>query len=433
MKLNVITKSLTAGLLIVAAPSMAIDTTAELHGYIKSGLLLNSDGTRVNSIGLFTNLGKFRLGNEQNTKIELLPTLKMTADNGAWAKVRANLTHETNCTSDWNCVDGDGHDIQFREGYVELGGLDFAPELVFWAGKRYSTSNTSSHQFDWEYIQYNGTGGGVDKIDLGFAQMDVGLYAFMPSDRNGEEPVDKSVQGYSEDLSLNMWLKKIGGTGLDLQLAGHRMEEHAWHKGAADNGLGVAAIYNFDGFYNFANGFSRTTLQYGKGLAAGDSLGKNGWGFANSEDTKSGRIVFDGVVNLSSSWEMSTFAFYQKDTDFNAWADWSNPTTKGYDRDLYAVGLRPFNQITPNFAMQYELSYQNIKEDKADGADGGMYQVTIAPTIMPDVGFWTRPQIRAFVTYAKWDDDVASRLDAGYTRDNKTDTLNFGIQAEVWF
>jgi sucrose porin len=33
-------------------------------------------------------------------------------------------------------------------------------------------SNTSSHQFDWEYIQYNGTGGGFDNMDLGFARFD---------------------------------------------------------------------------------------------------------------------------------------------------------------------------------------------------------------------------------------------------------------------
>ena len=35
-----------------------------------------------------------------------------------------------------------------------------------------SSSNTSSHQFDWEYIQYNGTGGGFDNMDLGFARFD---------------------------------------------------------------------------------------------------------------------------------------------------------------------------------------------------------------------------------------------------------------------
>ncbi|EJR0948775.1 carbohydrate porin [Vibrio alginolyticus] len=433
MKLNTLSKSIALGLAICSAPTLALDTTAEMHGYLKSGLLVNSDGTRVNSLGLFTNYGKFRLGNEQNTKIELLPTVKMTSDEGTWAKFRANLTHETTCTADWNCVDGDGHEIQFREGYVEMGGFDFAQGVTFWAGKRYNTYNTSNHQYDWEYIQYNGTGGGVDNVDVSFAKMDLGFYAFMPSDRNNEAPVDSSKQGYPEDLSFNLILKEIMGTGLALQATGHTMEEHQWHKGAATSGIGLAAAYNFDGFYGVGNGYSRITLQHGEGMAAGDSLGKNGWGFANSEDTKSTRIVFDGLVNLSDNWEMSTFAFYQTDSDYAPWSDWSNPTTKGYDRDIYAIGVRPYHQISKNFAMQYELGYENANEKRSDGADGGLVKATIAPTLTLETGFWARPQLRAFVTYAKWDDEVSSRVDSGYTRDGQTDTLNFGVQAELWF
>ena len=119
-----------------------------LHGYIRSGILANSDGNRADSVGLMPD-GKWRLGNEEDTKIELIPTVTLTADSGVVAKVQANLTHQSKCTSDWNCQDDDGHDVQFREGFAELSNLDFAPEMTFWAGKRYSSSNTSSHQFDW--------------------------------------------------------------------------------------------------------------------------------------------------------------------------------------------------------------------------------------------------------------------------------------------
>ncbi|PNH96505.1 carbohydrate porin [Vibrio diazotrophicus] len=429
MKLNKLTKGIILGLVVTSAPALALETATEFHGYIKSGLLLNGDGTRSNSLGLFTSYGKFRLGNEQNTKIELLPTFKFTTDEGTWAKVRTNLTHETTCTADWNCQDGDNHDIQFREGYVEMGGFSFSPESVFWAGKRYSSSNTSNHQYDWEYIQYNGTGGGVDKVDVGFAKMDVGVYAFTPSGENSANPDDSSTQGYPEDISLNVWFKKIADSGLDFQVVGHTMEKSSLRQNGPTSGLGLTAVYNFDGFYGLTNGYSRITAQYGEGLAAGDSVGKNGWGFGNAKDAKSARIVFDGLANLSESWELSTFAFYQSDSDYAPWAG----TKTGADRDIYAIGVRPHNQITKNFAMQYELGYEHIKEDVADGADGGFYKATIAPTLMLETGFWARPQIRAFVTYAKWDDEAASKIDSGYTRNGDTDTLNFGVQAEVWF
>ena len=432
MKKTVFIKSTLAALVMSSMSAMAANTDFGMNGYIKSGLLMNTDGTRVNSIGLL-DYGKFRLGNEQNTKIELLPTMKITTDAGSWAKVRANLTHETNCTADWNCSDGDDHEIQYREGYVEMGNLAFAPDAVFWAGKRYSSSNTSNHQYDWEYVQYNGTGGGVDKIDVGFAKMDIGLYAFMPGDRNNEDPTDTEIQGYSDDFSVNLWLKGIGGSKFDFQIVSHKMEEHSWHKGAAEDGIGLTGMYSFDGFYGMDGGYSRIVVQHGEGLAAGDSLGKNGWGFANSEDTKSSRIVFDGLANVSDNWEVSTFAFYQTDSDYSPWSDWSNNATEGNDRDIWAIGFRPHNQISENFAMQYEVGYEYIDEDKDGGAKGGMLKATIAPTIMLETGFWARPQIRAFVTYAEWDEDAAGKIDSGYTRDGATDTLNFGVQAEVWF
>lgn len=207
-----------------------------LHGYIRSGILANSDGNRADSVGLMPD-GKWRLGNEEDTKIELIPTVTLTADSGVVAKVQANLTHQSKCTSDWNCQDDDGHDVQFREGFAELSNLDFAPEMTFWAGKRYSSSNTSSHQFDWEYIQYNGTGGGFDNMDLGFARFDAGVYAFSPTDETKAYPVDKGDQGYPDDYSLNLWLKKIAGTGFDLELIGHHMNRNENHPTSAEKAM----------------------------------------------------------------------------------------------------------------------------------------------------------------------------------------------------
>ncbi len=431
-------------LTLVSTVGLATTTDFEMHGYIKSGILMNSDGNRSDAIGLMPD-GKWRLGNEQNTKIELLPTIKIQNDNGSYAKIRANLTHETTCTADWNCVDGDGHEIQFREGYAELGNLDFAPDAVFWAGKRYSSSNTSNHQFDWEYIQYNGTGGGVDNVKLGFARFDIGLYAFNPSGDNARPPADTSQQGYPDDYSVNAWFKSIAGTGLDIQLVAHSMNsDMPWDENVAEDGFGVTAVYNFDGFYNFANGYSRFVVQYGQGLAAGDSLGKNGWGWANLDDTTSYRLVLDGLANVSG-WDISTFAFYQQDSDFRWWSG----ASEGWDRTRMAVGVRPYQQLSDHFAMQYEIGYEYLDDENLMGVDGrgegGLTKVTVAPTITLNQGFWGRPQLRAFVTYATWDKDVADAIDGsfdwgtrtigagGYTRNDDTSAINFGLQAEVWF
>lgn len=61
-----------------------------LHGYLRSGILANSDGNRVDSVGLMPD-GKWRLGNEEDTKIELIPTVTLKSDTGAVARVQAKI------------------------------------------------------------------------------------------------------------------------------------------------------------------------------------------------------------------------------------------------------------------------------------------------------------------------------------------------------
>lgn len=434
-------------LAMFSGPVLADKYDFAMHGYVRSGILANQDGNRVDSVGLMPD-GKWRLGNEDNTKLELIPQVTLTSDAGPVAKIQANLTHETDCTSDWNCVDDDGHDIQVREAFAQLTRLDFAPDVVFWAGKRYSSSNTSSHQYDWEYIQYNGTGGGADNIYIGFAKFDVGVYAFTPSDEAKAYPHDANEQGYPDDYSLNLWFKKIGGGPIDLQLVAHHMnqnENNAW-KESAEKGYGVTGIYNFDGFYGLTGGYSRFVAQLGKGLAAGDSLGKNGWGWSNLDDTQSWRLVLDGLASLGNGWDVSTFAFYQKDKSYRWWTG----DQDGWGRSMWVAGVRPMQQITRNFAMQYEVGYEYLDDDNYKGVagskgKGGMTKATIAPTLTFDSGFWSRPQLRLFATYAKWDEGVSDAIDGNYdwgsgtlsagaySRSGKTDTWNFGVQGEVWF
>ncbi|EKN5084950.1 carbohydrate porin, partial [Yersinia enterocolitica] len=156
------------------------------------------------------------------------------------------------------------------------------------------------------------------------------------------------------------------------------------------------------------------------------------------------RVVLDGVASLGE-WDIATFAYYQKDKNYRWWSS----DEKGWGRTSWVAGVRPYQQITKHFAMQYEVGYEYLDDDNYKGVDGkgkgGLTKVTIAPTLTFDSGFWSRPQLRVFATYAKWDKGVSDALDGnynwdtnsisagGYSRSGKTDTLNFGIQAEVWF
>lgn len=455
---------------VVASSAQASQVAAELHGYVRSGTLWTTNGMRnANRLGLRAGSeGYFRLGNEEDTKLELLPTIKWTADDGVWAKMRANITHQTGDTSDWNS-NGFDKDIQVRETFIEMGGLEFNPSTVFWAGKRYSQMEISSHQYTYDYLQNNGTGGGFENMDIGFAKWDLGVYDYSIYEGTGEWSKINGKQGSPNELSVNTWLHAIGGTGLDIQFKyidtdkikfdekkpdgvtkwdGKDYKTYA-ESNQATEGYLVSVLYNTPGFFWFGNGYGKICFQYAKGADAGTKTGQNGYGWGNNADQETTRLIVEGLWDITKSFSTSVFAMYQYDHALNEWS--YNKPEGPYNKNasFYAIGVRPFHQITNHFAMQYELGYEHQNREGTGWGNGlksaSLFKATIAPTLTLDMGYWGRPQIRAFVTYAKWSEgaETCSEFDGKNTRNgynqgsmtigDRTDTVMVGFQGEAWF
>jgi len=67
-----------------------------------------------------------------------------------------------------------------------------------------------------------------------------------------------------------------------------------------------------------------------------------------------------------------------------------------------------------------------------------LYKVTGAAAIAADRGFWARPEVRAFATYAQWNEAARTAgVDSGNIyRDVYTNFLSgwvFGLQTETWW
>jgi maltoporin len=63
---------------------------------------------------------------------------------------------------------------------------------------------------------------------------------------------------------------------------------------------------------------------------------------------------------------------------------------------------------------------------------GMLGKVTVAPAIKAGNGFWSRPEIRAYVTGAFWNDAIQGQVGgAAHAEDNFG--LSFGVQAEHWW
>jgi len=90
--------------------------------------------------------------------------------------------------------------------------------------------------------------------------------------------------------------------------------------------------------------------------------------------------------------------------------------------------------VTPHIKLVAESGYM---EKRPDGSSTQrLAKLTFAPTLSTGPGFWNRPELRVYMTVARWNDaadsgagpDGLSGLGDGRTRGT-----SWGVQLETWF
>ena len=145
------------------------------------------------------------------------------------------------------------------------------------------------------------------------------------------------------------------------------------------------------------------------------------------------------VWNPNDNFSMGTWASYQYDdqgfTRFVVNTNGSISSAKASNH-LVSAGIRPYYWLWGPFAIQGAAAFSYISNDRATGAgfgNGGALGIfTIAPTIKPRGGFFTRPELRAFATFACWSDALKGAI-GGDPYANQNYGFVFGVQAETWF
>ena len=157
------------------------------------------------------------------------------------------------------------------------------------------------------------------------------------------------------------------------------------------------------------------------------------------QDQRRYRAGFNFIWNPNPCFSLGLWGFWQQDSaGFRRVESFVNPvfptTAAGAPnlviknaaatRNLYEVGIRPVIWIADNIAIQAQAHYAYIDNVRgyesntnanlfpttlsptAFGRSGQMGVFTIAPTIKPKGGFYTRPELRVFGTFALWSDSL---------------------------
>jgi maltoporin len=421
-----------------AAPA-AFAQGIEFHGYVRTQVGGTSEGGNLQCFRLgFPAQAKYRLGNECDNYGEAAVSVPFGKSDGAWAKYNLRLALREKGAQDYESVidqnpssDGKSFDIASRENYVIAGG--FFPEgaledAKLWVGKRFYNRH-DVHINDYYYWANTGPGAGIEDIGVGPAK-----FAFAYHQNGGNSGLDGAPGSFVFG----------GGVGVN---AAKRYEFRFYDIGVNPNGkLELAAqvirgsnaaasdektgylltAQHFQG--GILGGFNKLALQYGRGNGAGMNWIPAYAGGNNSTKGESIRLVEQlYIAPAGSNWSgMGTFI-------------WDNLKKAPWDleqRQWMSFGVRPQYNFSDNFSLAVELGVDRAKDDSQTNPKWAtLTKLTIAPQLSLSRGFWSRPVLRGFVTYATWNEAARNGVNANSNNvfADKKYGITYGVQAETWW
>ncbi|WP_154827311.1 MULTISPECIES: maltoporin [Enterobacter] len=418
---------------ILSAQAGAVD----FKGYARSGIGWTGSGGEQQCFQATGAQSKYRLGNECETYAELKLGQEVWKEGDKSFYFDTNVAYSVSQQNDWESTSP-----AFREANVQGKNLiEWLPGSTIWAGKRFYQRH-DVHMIDFYYWDISGPGAGIENIDLGFGKLSLaatrssesgGSETFADRDANGDRIYDNVVPNDVFDVRLAGLETNPGGTlelGVDY---GHTNipDDYYLQPGASKDGW----LFTAEHTQSMMKGFNKFVLQYGT-----DSMTSNGKGIPQGgsvdNDGSMWRVLDHGAITLADRWDLMYVGMYQNiDRDNNNGTEW------------WTVGVRPMFKWTPIMSTLLEVGYDNVKSQKTDEKNS-QYKITLAQQWQAGDSIWSRPAIRVFATYAKWDEKwgYANNSDTGYTSgvaysDTSAKTFSrgdddewtFGAQMEIWW
>jgi maltoporin len=102
----------------------------------------------------------------------------------------------------------------------------------------------------------------------------------------------------------------------------------------------------------------------------------------------------------------------------------------GWD-EWVSFGARPELFFTKRLSLAFEAGFDHTRSSTGQ-YEGWLQKYTLAPQLGAGRKFFSRPVLRAFVTYAHWSNGLRGFV-GGSAYSQKTSGLSFGLQAETWW
>jgi maltoporin len=408
-----------AALMLASAGAMA-EPGLSSNGYFRVGIGAAGGGGDQACYGLGP--AKYRLGNECDDYVEfgLDAELPKGPGDSIW-KAHVMVTGWTGYPNSINNVDTKWSQL-YLSGHNLGDGILTGASL--WIGRRYY-DRPDIHILDYKYQNSDGDGGGVENLDLGFGKLSWAIERTGVT-WNGTDSNDRTADtNYFANL-LRLDSVKIHPDGyltFNLGITKGSDSRNGLYK--AEGGWYAGAFYDAKVFD--LNAWNRIGIQYGKGSMANGNFGQvlvansNGSAIESGDDTFQ---VFDNVsyTSANQAWTMLANVIYRKDKRADQWSS----------QDWFSIGARPQYHFTDIWGLATEVGYTQIKPTY-DNISRDLTKATVALTAAAGRGPYSRPEMRLYYTFAKWNDAAKGWVASNTLYANNTSGSSYGIQAETWW
>ena len=402
------------------------------NGYLRTGIG-RSSGDQMVDYTTPENVHKFRMGNEANHYSELQFNYKFKN------KDSINLYEVTYMMSKY-----------LPYGFTDFNNFPETAQLFakindvvkdgdIWVGKRYyDRRNVESLDYFWINSGQNAQVGiGLENVSIkNSGKMSLAFFEFSYPKENTDQKNQYSYAAdwryvdvpVSKNSSLNFWAQY-----------GYK---------DADKILNIPKNYGFGlgGWWTYKKGniVHTSSALFRKGSSVVD----NGYTGKTVTEISNNRLMYDlGKANTFDIINnfvyddkrkhaiQGSLTYQYKDYGIGNISEDGLLLDNNKSKNWLSVGFRYMYYINKNFNLAVEAGNDYMKSSKL-GIEGSLQKITFSPQITWDYGYYTRPVIRPFITYAHWSDSFKGKTGVSAFNDaykNKNQGFSTGLQLEIWW
>lgn len=392
----------------------SLNVPLEFNGYVRAGTGISTRGGTMVCYQLPGADTKYRLGNECDYVIEpsFVARLAEVEDGGTWYLHVMPSVYRA-----WGDEEAGTNELTARFGQIYGYGKGI-PQLAngkVWAGRRFYDRvqlGINDHFLE----NHDGDGAGIEDMELGVGKFS---YAFLMNPRVGTPSSTATDQTIKNDY------------------------EHAFRytgiKTIADSELAV--------YFGYAN--TTTTENRITGTPEAEKNSRTRLGLYHvTKGTLGGSTFLGTKIEKGDDFRQWRAVVYQTGmltamrTGWDFVAEYRNKRVSGVDEKWYSIGGRTDTHIAGPFRFLVELGHDVIKPENGDTRN--MTKLTLAGAVSAGREPSSRPTIRLFYTYARWNDAAREAINADAANNlgsrrlsqvygDRKSGSSVGAQLETWW